>query len=81
MHGSVLRMVKGAIQLETINKKKELTDDEVESNSGKTKYYELVDDFVSLVKSYSNIKVEGIYTHLSSADYDDEYTLKQLSQL
>ena len=25
-----------------------LTDDEVESNSGKTKYYELVDDFVSL---------------------------------
>ena len=26
----------------------------------------------------SNIKVEGIYTHLSSADIDDEYTKKQL---
>jgi len=26
----------------------------------------------------SNIKVEGIYTHLSSADSDDEYTKKQL---
>lgn len=26
----------------------------------------------------SNIKIEGIYTHLSSADSDDEYTKKQL---
>lgn len=26
----------------------------------------------------SNIKVEGVYTHLSSADSDDEYTKKQL---
>ncbi len=26
----------------------------------------------------SNIKVEGVYTHLSSADSDDEYTRKQL---
>ena len=25
-----------------------------------------------------NIKVEGVYTHLSSADSDDEYTRKQL---
>lgn len=25
-----------------------------------------------------NIKVEGIYTHLSSADFDDDYTKKQL---
>ncbi|MBR2743881.1 MAG: alanine racemase [Clostridia bacterium] len=27
----------------------------------------------------SNIKVEGIYTHFSSADIDDEYTKKQLN--
>ena len=27
----------------------------------------------------SNIKVEGIYTHFSSADIDDEYTRKQLN--
>lgn len=31
-----------------------------------------------LGKLNSNIKVEGIYTHLSSADFDDEYTNKQL---
>jgi len=31
-----------------------------------------------LKKLDSNIKVEGIYTHLSSADIDDEYTKKQL---
>lgn len=31
-----------------------------------------------LKKLSSNIKVEGIYTHFSSADADDEYTKKQL---
>ena len=35
-------------------------------------------DFIAKVKENKNIKVEGIYTHLSSADYDKDYTKKQL---
>lgn len=35
-----------------------------------------VEEYLS--KLPNNIKVEGIYTHLSSADFDDEYTKKQL---
>lgn len=35
--------------------------------------------FIEIIKNNSNIEVEGIYTHLSSADYDEEYTNKQLS--
>lgn len=30
--------------------------------------------------NFSNILIDGIYTHLSSADTDDEYTLNQLSK-
>jgi len=37
-----------------------------------------VDEYVKKIKEYSNIEVEGIYTHLSCADYDNEYTNKQL---
>ena len=36
-------------------------------------------EYITKVKSYSNIVVEGIYTHLSSADIDLEYTSKQLA--
>lgn len=35
-----------------------------------------LDDFINKINK--NILVEGIYTHLSSADYDIEYTNKQL---
>ncbi len=35
-------------------------------------------EFIKKVKNYNNIEIEGIYTHLSSADFDDEYTKKQL---
>ena len=35
-------------------------------------------EFIDKIKEYSNIKIEGLYTHLSSADCDDEYTKKQL---
>lgn len=35
-----------------------------------------LDDFINKINE--NILVEGIYTHLSSADYDIEYTNKQL---
>lgn len=36
-------------------------------------------EFINKIKQQPNIKVEGIYTHLSAADYDEEYTKKQLS--
>ena len=35
-------------------------------------------DFISLIKVSNKISVEGVYTHLSSADFDDEYTKMQL---
>lgn len=34
--------------------------------------------FIDKIKQNSNIIVEGCYTHLSSADYDKDYTNKQL---
>ncbi len=36
-------------------------------------------NFIEELKKHPNIKVEGAYTHLSSADYDEEYTLKQIN--
>lgn len=38
-----------------------------------------VEEYISKAKSYSNVEIEGIYTHLSSADCDYEYTEKQLN--
>lgn len=38
-----------------------------------------IDIFIDKIKSSKNIIVEGVYTHLSSADYDINYTNKQLS--
>jgi len=35
-------------------------------------------EYIDKIKEYSSIEVQGIYTHLSSADCDREYTLKQL---
>lgn len=37
-----------------------------------------LDWFIDKLKSNKNIIVEGVYTHLSSADYDEEYTNRQL---
>ncbi len=37
-----------------------------------------LDEFIKIIKKHKNIIVEGVYTHLSSADYDQKYTLKQL---
>ena len=34
--------------------------------------------FITKIKKNPNIIVEGVYTHLSSADYDESYTNKQL---
>lgn len=36
-----------------------------------------LEDFIGRIKQNDHIKVEGVYTHLSSADIDEEYTLKQ----
>ena len=36
-------------------------------------------DFINEVKKNPNIQVEGAYTHLSSADCDEEYSLKQIN--
>jgi len=37
-----------------------------------------LDKFINEVKKNNNIVVEGIYTHFSSADYDYDYTNKQI---
>lgn len=37
-----------------------------------------IEEYLEKIKQYSNIVVDGIYTHLSSADIDLEYTTKQL---
>lgn len=54
---------------------------EIDSGMGRTgiKPEEIV-DFINKIKLYNNIKVEGIYTHLSSADYDMEYTNNQFEK-
>ena len=39
-----------------------------------------LDSFIEEIKKNPNIKVEGVYTHLSSADEDFEYTNKQLEK-
>ena len=39
-----------------------------------------LDYFIESIKNNKNILVEGVYTHLSSADFDEEYTLKQLDK-
>lgn len=36
-------------------------------------------EYIDEIKKYSNINIEGMYTHLSSADYDEEYTTKQIN--
>ena len=35
-------------------------------------------EYIELIKDNKCIQVEGTYTHLSSADFDEEYTKKQL---
>ena len=35
-------------------------------------------EYIDKVKQFKNIKIEGIYTHLSSADCDFDYTNKQI---
>ena len=39
-----------------------------------------LDDYISIIKNNHNIIVEGIYTHLSSADNDIDYTNMQIEK-
>ena len=52
---------------------------EIETGMGRTGVtLEKIEEFIEEIKNTKNIKVEGIYTHLSSADNDEEYTKQQL---
>ena len=54
---------------------------EIETGMGRTGVsLEKLDDFISLIKENANIEVEGVYTHLSSADEDFKYTQEQLDE-
>lgn len=35
-------------------------------------------EYIDLIQNYNNIEIEGIYTHMSCADTDYEYTKKQI---
>lgn len=35
-------------------------------------------EYIALIQNYDNIEIEGIYTHMSCADTNDEYTRKQI---
>ena len=38
------------------------------------------EDFIKYIQTFDNIKIEGIYTHMSSPDIDREYTLEQIKK-
>lgn len=53
---------------------------EIETGMGRTGINpNKIKKYIQKIKSYNNIEIEGIYTHLSSADFDDEYTKNQLN--
>ena len=52
---------------------------EIGTGMGRTGIYpKRIEEYIQRIKKYSNIIIDGIYTHLSSADIDPEYTRKQL---
>lgn len=52
---------------------------ELETGMGRTGVFErFLDVFITELEKLDNILVTGIYTHFSSADYDYEYTNKQI---
>ena len=54
---------------------------EIETGMGRTGVdFNNLDSFIEKLKEIQNIKVEGVYTHLSSADEDFEYTKQQLEK-
>ena len=54
---------------------------EIETGMGRTGIaLEELDDFINEIKKSDNITVEGIYTHFSVADTDEEYTKLQIQK-
>lgn len=52
---------------------------EIETGMGRTGIsIDKLNDIINAIKESNNIVVEGVYTHLSSADIDKEYTYKQI---
>lgn len=78
-------LIAGVCSTEFINELGKRNEDvrihiEVETGMGRTGVsLEKIEDFINIIKKYNNIKVEGIYTHFSVADTDEEYTRKQIN--
>lgn len=54
---------------------------EIETGMGRTGInLKDLENFIYEVKKNKNLEVEGIYSHLSSADFDEEYTKEQLKK-
>lgn len=54
---------------------------EIDTGMGRTGIpYTKTKEFIKEIKKYPQIEIEGIYTHLSSADCDEEYTKLQLNK-
>lgn len=53
---------------------------EIGTGMGRTGIHpDRTEEFIDLVQKYKNIEIEGIYTHMSCADTDYEYTKKQIN--
>ena len=53
---------------------------EIETGMGRTGIFlDKLDDVINVIKKSNNINVEGVYTHFSSCDTDEEYTKKQIA--
>lgn len=54
---------------------------EIDTGMGRTGIQsEETEDFIKYIQTFDNIKIEGIYTHMSSPDIDREYTLEQIKK-
>lgn len=52
---------------------------EIETGMGRTGIFlDKLNDVINVIKESNNIIVEGVYTHFSSCDTDEEYTKKQI---
>lgn len=52
---------------------------EIETGMGRTGIFiDKLKDVIEVIEKSNNINVEGVYTHLSSADIDEEFTNKQI---
>ncbi len=67
--------------LEELSKRKEKVLIHLEIETGMNRTGVKLSDleiFIDKIKSSNNIVLEGVYTHLSSADFDYNYTMKQI---